>query len=314
LIQALEDETIRGSVISAILAIGPDANSAAPSLVKLLHDDPDRACSASTALGHLGPKVLPNLKLALQHQDADVRRWAAHAVQVMGPEAREAIDWLIEALDDSSAEVRSNTAEALASIGKESSHALTLSLKSDKPWRRMHAARALRRIDPSNASATDALIASMLSDDKELARYALAHGFGKVGPELGKVIPPLRGLLSNSDSETRYRAAMLLGDIGPIARSATPELLGALSDTNAEVRAFACRALAQVEPQAHLVLQPLMRRLVDNDEDVRAWAAEALGRQGPDAKVAITVLTKAQEDPSESVREAAAKALKRIRR
>lgn len=79
-------------------------------------EDADVRQGATSALGKIGPEVVPALIRALGDEDELLRWGAAVALEEIGLKAREAIPALIEALGDEDQYVRSAAAEALGKI------------------------------------------------------------------------------------------------------------------------------------------------------------------------------------------------------
>ena len=81
-------------------------------LADLTSGDEDRAEAAARRLAQAGEAVLPAIEPLLHSPEPDQRWWAVRTVAQMG-EPR--VDWLIQALADSSSEVRAAAALGLAS-------------------------------------------------------------------------------------------------------------------------------------------------------------------------------------------------------
>lgn len=91
--------------------------------------------TAADSLGRIGDAAVPELVIALEDPDRDVRAQAARALARMGPQAEDAIPALIEALDDDDKEVRQGAARALGQIGplaEEAVPALVQALKDPR--------------------------------------------------------------------------------------------------------------------------------------------------------------------------------------
>lgn len=139
----------------AIGELGKSARSAAPTLVSVLERDRDSLVRQNTAeaLGEVGgdpKKVIPALGKAMKDPDQDVMSAAAMALAKFG---KPAVPTLRKALAEDDNLVRKNAAEALAKIGPEAKDAvddLVNALKNEKP--------AMRRRDNSfKASYVEAL-------------------------------------------------------------------------------------------------------------------------------------------------------------
>jgi len=118
LTKALEDEEglVRARAIGALGAIGPGAQ-AVPALLRLLEDGELNAAWALEAIGPEASEAVPYLIRALaEDRHQRTRAAAAKALGAIGPAAHEAVPALRKALEDRSPSVREAAAEALAAI------------------------------------------------------------------------------------------------------------------------------------------------------------------------------------------------------
>ena len=130
LAEALEDsnETTRHTAAKALAAIGSEAEAAIPALVKAIKREQSKRSGtgsdtpsilswlAGNALAQIGPASLPALITLLSHEDRYVRLSAVNAVGNMGPQAKDAIPALSEALNDEDELVRQWVSVALERI------------------------------------------------------------------------------------------------------------------------------------------------------------------------------------------------------
>ena len=215
----------------------------------------------------------------LDHNDVEVRRSAARALEQTGPEAKDAIPALIEALEDKDEYVRAAAGRALGKIGPEAERAIPILMK-------------------------------MIKDQVMIVRMGAAIGLGGIGPKAREAIPVLADALEgpNEDHNVQYRAAEALGKMGP---EAIPALVKAIQNTQYFVRRMSARALGEIGGAD--VVPALIKALQDDDRNVRVISVQALGKIGPDAKEAIPALTKALHDKYYPVRWNATRALWIIR-
>lgn len=118
-----EDVMIRFYTAQTLSGIGPPAVEAIPDLLIALGDK--NVCVggfAAHALATIGGKsVVPSLIDALKNKEnAQIRGFAAAALELVGKEAEPSIPHLIEALSDKEWFVRRNSASALGKIGVKS--------------------------------------------------------------------------------------------------------------------------------------------------------------------------------------------------
>lgn len=151
------------AAVDAFLAISPEeATALLPAVSAYLKDpDPDVRSAAAFMLGNFRKDAIPYLLQALQDKEGLVRAKAAYSFIKIGPDAKEAVPALIAALRDSSRDVHNNAVVALGSIGPEARAAvadLIDVLKTDKnPYTRASAAEALGNIGPAAKEAIPAL-------------------------------------------------------------------------------------------------------------------------------------------------------------
>lgn len=114
------DPNTKYSAIQAIGEIGPQAKEAIPVLVKTIRETRNRdkrilyACNK--ALLGMGKEVVPHMISLLKDDDWEMRRGSAWVLGKVGPDAKDAVPGLTEALNDPNAAVRMKAAEALEKI------------------------------------------------------------------------------------------------------------------------------------------------------------------------------------------------------
>jgi HEAT repeat protein len=215
----------------------------------------------------------------LDHNDVEVRRSAARALEQKGPDAKEADPALIKVLQDNDEYVRTAAARALGKIGPEAERAI----------------RALMK---------------MIKDQVMIVRMGAAMGLGGIGPKAREAIPALAEALESQheDHNVKREAAEALGKMGT---EAIPALVKALQNNQYFVRRISARALGEIGGAG--AVPALIKALQDGDRSVRVISVQALGKIGSDAKEAIPALTKALQDGHYRVRWNATRALWLIR-
>jgi HEAT repeat protein len=259
--------------------LGPEARDAVPALAQTLRTDRDACWEAGMALGTIGKPALPHLVAALGDKDPNVRRIAATALELLGPDATSALGPLIKALDDEKDYVRLAAGSSLSRLGPTAVPVLTNALASGDAITRRRAAKGLACIPVARASA-------------EFALLEMTH---------------------DKDTACREQAIRTLSVLGMPNRKMIESYIGALNDPSKEVRLAAVQALSNARWQAATVVPALMRSLADEFPAVREWAARVLGYFGPSSKAALPDLSRLAEDKEESVRLAAKVALDKIK-
>src|SRR5262249_5096966 len=139
-----------------------------------------------------GSADLPALRSGLKAKAVKARRYFAHALADLGPDARGAIAELNEAVNDQDPEVRTLAARALVAIGPEDKAALPgigEALKARDEALRQAAAKALLRADPDTA--LPLFVAALKDDDVEVRKTAVTC-IGQLGPRALEAAPRVR--------------------------------------------------------------------------------------------------------------------------
>ncbi len=211
-----EQEAVRTAAAGALGALGPRARSAAPVLFAAL-DDPRANVRAAAAQAlaslELTAESVSSLAKALGNPDGYVRAFAAWSLGNLGPDAREAVPALVEAL------VPDDTANVVAA--------------------------ALARIGPAAAEAVPALVADLRGPDSG-RRWRAARTLGRIGPLAESAVAELMAALRDPNEAVRAHAARALGRIGPGAKPAAADLQRATGDSDPGVRAEARQALERL--------------------------------------------------------------------
>lgn len=207
-------------------------------------------------------------------------------------------NWDTDVVDEAS--------KALANIvDPQALDALIDALQEASAYVRMGAAKALGNIGANNA--VEPLL-QRLHDDDYSVQCAVAEALGKIGN--ARAVKPLIKLLEANSKTNFYSvpraAAFALAEIGD-AQAIEP-LLTALRNQEDTVRHFAVTALGTM--CVALAVDPLIKALHDTDPSVRCSAAHALAKIG-DQK-AVLPLTKALKDPKSEVCQEVADALDRL--
>ena len=295
--------------------------------------------------------IVPLLCRHLKDEDWLVRCTAADALE-FGPEAKEAVPHLIEALADDNINVCQGAARALGAMHADAEAAVPALIRVLKDSRRSYAASyaalALGNIGPKARPAVPLLLemlkgknVSTVDDTATSAAWAL----GGIGTDAKDVVPALVAVLvPENEYSVRVNAARSLGSFGAQARPAIPALLERInSDTWYEMFTTSARTLKSIGPDAaekataallkrlgkddnfhtdivHAIgvadidgkNVPTLVRLLREDGKDAHAAAFALGEIGPRAKDAVPALLKAAENQNSHFRAVARAALEKI--
>lgn len=262
----------------ALHAVGPNAGVHAP----------DEAL--------LAPDPMRDLLRALQHRDGEIRAAAIDALRMKGDEA---VDYLIEALNDEHHGVRQAAAVALGEIGSQKAAGPLISLLRD-PYEdvRIAAVGALGHL--KNILSIRFLV-DLFDDEYCGVRFAAADTLAAFGEH---ALPALTDALGSPTATVRITAARALGTLGHV--KGIPPLIERLSDEVAEVRRVAAHALGEIGIPA---IVPLSLVLQKGEVVEKLSALEALGAIFDDR--ATEAILNAMHDGDPDVREKAARVLRR---
>ncbi len=239
-----------------------------------------------------------------RHKDAAVR---ATCAKVLGRlEAKSAGEVLTRALADPNADVRRWAAQALGVIGeKRALQALVHLLTKDPSWQsRLAVVRALKTMDDRRAGG--ALAEALVKDADWRVRKEAADAISALDEK--RAAKHLIQALSDPQAEVRAVAAAALGRMEE--RRALDKLIELLQDDNASVRYTAATALGKLANKK--AVKPLIACLDDEEARVRSHCAIALGNIGS-SKAIKPLEALAENDPDEHVRKVATEAIKKIK-
>jgi tetratricopeptide (TPR) repeat protein len=152
-----DDPWVRYGAASALGLMKEKAASAIPALMEALDDESTIVrFAAGKALFQIGPESIPPVVEGLKSPQKRVRLHCAYVVSRFGPEAKDAVSALADALSDKSTSVRAAAADALGGMEKAARPALPALLKArnDKEsWVKNSAAEAKMKIDPDDFEA-----------------------------------------------------------------------------------------------------------------------------------------------------------------
>ena len=205
-----------------------------------------RAASDVAKLGGDAKKAVPALITMLQDDDVSLQEAAATALGTIGPNAKDALAPLIEALDRDP-EVRSAAIVAIAEIGAEAKPAAP-------------ALRGLLKKTDDRVVLQAAVALHALAEEDQACRIALTQ------------------LLESKEPRVRQGAARELGTYRQLATDSIPALLSVLKDHSARgyVREAAVQALGEISPADPEVKEALVAALKDNRRSVQEAAEAAL--------------------------------------
>jgi HEAT repeat protein len=215
------------------------------------------------------PEILSAAKDELQ---PEMERWATLTLGAIGPQAKQALPWLLGLLADTAkpASHRAAACAAAAQIQPENAQvrkAVLAALRDASPEVRGAAIEALVMLAPHEPAAIGALARMVLLPADAPAAASALQAIGADG------VDALQKALSSVDEKARLVVAEALGGMGGEAVRALPVILKTLKrERSPAVRSALTLAAARIAPRDPDVLQLMVERLaapvaaVDADE------------------------------------------------
>ncbi|PKK91536.1 MAG: hypothetical protein CVV64_07215 [Candidatus Wallbacteria bacterium HGW-Wallbacteria-1] len=262
-----EDESIRYSAICSL-----EETNAMVSADKLIAAttgaDSRFIAKAVQVVSRLNdPGVMDFFVTLLEHDDRDVRFNAV--VAIGNRRLSSTIHHLVKALSDTYWPVRKSASEALGKIGEQAVDSLLNAMDDNNPDLYYWAVKALGEIrSPRTISALTRAFETMKYP--ALSRLG-AEALGRIGtPEATE---PLLKALQSSDPELRFSAAKALRETNDVR--AMDSLLRILDQDEGDIRFWAAKALGSIGDRR--ALEALRRAVEDESQWLRKYAAEAIG-------------------------------------
>ena len=226
---------------------------------------------------------------------------AVQALNVIGPDAKEALPALLEALNSQNGINNAYTiVPAIARMGPDAVEPLVKNLASTNSQLQQTARQGLQSM---GVAAVPKLLPLLNDSDRRIRIEVLTvlTSSGAIGKDAA---PKLIELLKENDATVTSRALTLLGQLGPEAAEATPELVKQLAGGGKnpnELRLF-IRTLGQIGPGAKAAVPELKKLMKHQQVLVQAEAAETLLRIDSSAKSdAVPVLVGLLRDKKPSL-------------
>ena len=197
LVEALQDksETVR---LNAAYTLGKMGQSVVPMLIDAMRKETLASIEETTA------KPPDNL-----HGTNPTAGYAAQALSAIGSQA---VQPLIETLDDAHWWVRAMTVDVLTKIGQSAGDAVPALIKranDEHWWVRRNAIEALGTIQSCSPDATSLLVDAVRDEDYRVRRNA-SLTLAKLGHPADEAIPPLVEMLEDENRYNRFYAANAL--------------------------------------------------------------------------------------------------------
>ncbi len=275
---------VRGLAVQ-VLALG-GINAAEPLAQGLAERQPTPVRIASAmALGKLGPDAAPameGLRRCLGSPD-DALRW--HAAFALGKIGEPAVPILCEVLGSPDARSASAAANALELLGTEAKKALEsleqTALSSTEPMVRLACLAALVKMAEDPAEQLPAILQLLAEGDGE-TKEACLERLGLLGELAGKAVTSVIACFEDPSGRVRAAAALALARLKANPDDAIPALLPLLSDSDPIVRTNCAIALSSFGADSSSALPDLERLAREEESRVAATAKAAIARIAPE--------------------------------
>jgi hypothetical protein len=186
---------------------------------------------------------------------------AARALQMLGPEATNAIPALIAAMDDTTVIVAQQAGQALGAMGSNAvpavSERLSKANASEVPrWLQVVALLG------TNAAPMAPQVAPLLLEDGNAVWAFAQAALGRMG---GAAVPEVARYLQNTNQKVQLRALAALTQIGLPAASATNALIPLTTNENPQIRLQARQAFCATMPSREIATPVWLAGLDDPD-------------------------------------------------
>jgi HEAT repeat protein len=212
--------------------------------------------------------------------------------------SKTAAQWIAQLRRSRDAQSRSQAAEALGYMARETSQ--TFGGFSDVP---INSPEPPKLGDEVLRPIVDALTAG-LNDSTGSVRASSAVAISWIGPRAKSAVPTLIRRLDDPDKEAREKVVSAIGRIGPPAKGATPQLerMLAKSDGNRRVEIAGAMRLIGAAPESYV---PALIKLLARKSDTGLLTAELAQLGDP----AVAALKQALKDKDATTRQNAAYAI-----
>jgi len=277
-VRAPDAAMIRNAAARSLAAVGSEAQAAVPGLGQMLwKDEAQGRMEAALALGNIGGCGVPELTMASESKDSNIRYAAVCGLGNVQSCDNVVVMALLKAYGDTNAGIAVPAGSGLSKMGTNALPILARALESPDTETRRQATRALGAIGAARDDIIP-LILKMLRDKEPVCRVQAAQTLGTSVLPNPAMVGGLVGALDDSSIEVRLAAIQGLRQGHRTAARAVPELVRCLDDSSPVVRESAAQSLGAIGTPAKLALPRLIRAADDNDKTVRAAATGAIAK------------------------------------
>ena len=297
-----ENAEIRKNAAEKLGDVG-DKRAIIPLIRTLKDNNEDVVITTIKSLAKVSPKDFKTFKYAVKSKDLNIK-W--NSLEVLGRICnKEAILTLIQTLSEEDREFRWQSAGIIKNIGKNAVEFLIESLDDPNAEIRKEVSTLLGEI--GDKKAVKPLIGSLKdSDEEEIGnvRYFVAEALGKIGDK--RAVEPLIKSLKDKNEQVRLQTVIALGLIGD--KKAIPYLIDCLGDNYYSVQCQLSKSISKIANKD--TVDTLTKFLCNEDRSIKIGAALTLGEIGD--KRAVKPLIRTLKDTDEEVIRNTAEALGEI--
>jgi HEAT repeat protein len=216
------------------------------------------------------PRAVPVIAADLSHEHPGTRQKAALEIQQLGPDAKEAIPALMEALRKGNVPVA--LGPAIRAVGPDAIPPLLKMMESEPEPIFRRAVSVLEDFDlPADVAPR---LAAMLSSPNDFVVEGAISVLSKLGPKGSAAIPTALSLLKSPRRPARLQALRFLGRTG--SSEVASALAGFLKDPEPNIRADVLKTLGEMGAAAVPVKQAIRELLKDPIPAIRSLAEAVL--------------------------------------
>ena len=298
------DHDIQEEAREAIRELGP---AAVPMLSRNIQvTGRGRYIGARETLASLASHLPRQTYLSIRRKLGFTGSWfagsgAAIALGEMGPDARDAIPALLEALDnESDLNIRSCAACALIRIAPDDARvisALGMKLFRDKQWWILgNVSNEFEKLNSTNTAVIPLLRQTLLTITNSYARMNAARALGEFGSERARIVTDLTNALVDPDLYVRIGALQGLGKLGFAVTNGPAILMKALGSPGESLNYVAARVLSESYPGLKEAVPALTRLLSAQSQWTRLYAAKAIWRITGQKETVLPIVTEVAQD------------------
>jgi HEAT repeat protein len=243
----LNDANVRAFSAMAISSAEVRSHALAPPLLECARDDNGTvryfALEALGVIGNDSPETVEFLIEGIKNEDIGIGEKTSMAGALVNI-GKPVVPLVIKLLDNPNDDVRSLALRVLGNIGPEADEAIPFLLNKIKDRDKMIALAAGQALAHIGGKDVVLALTALLEDSEDYVRYYAANTLGYMGPDASEALPSLLKCLEDEEARVRASAAIAIGSIEIYDARIIKELEERkINDENANVRHWAGEAI-----------------------------------------------------------------------